>query len=442
LALARQAEGIFMAVAAEQTVKVIPELPSDERIRRRAAQFIGAVATEKCVEAPTNVEPIESLYHAIQEAANGNEQARAMIEINVRTDVIERTMKAGHVMSVDLMIDEAGKIRQHGQSLDSVQANSLRFAANSWQMRERVEAETRNNFRIQHHYESGDLNGYYFVVFSQAADNMSKAEMDEAGFFTETMTSAIQLTSVQDGRLVTETAFMAGVERPSTNRYDSEVIEQTAKEFGVDFAGLNVTERLDTPILIPKDMLPDGAINLVQIADSIRGTFFGQNKPQLDYSEYLQVCHDREERFEPKVQEIVDQLISEAELIKDRIEAVRRLDEISGGQMIEQALGDADIDPRVFGPISAVALDRARQAYYEGRLEDAINYVQIAKINDNSNSCPGGPSVQHHQVSKNANLSDECEFISKKCPECGTKNVKTKVTKTRITGSCGCSKSK
>lgn len=36
----------------------------------------------------------------------------------------------------------------------------------------------------------------------------------------------------------------------------------------------------------------------------------------------------------------------------------------------------------------------------------------------------------------------DCEFISKSCPECGTKNVKTIVTKTHISGSCGCSKTK
>lgn len=32
----------------------------------------------------------------------------------------------------------------------------------------------------------------------------------------------------------------------------------------------------------------------------------------------------------------------------------------------------------------------------------------------------------------------DCEFISKSCPKCGEKNVKTKVTKTHISGSCGC----
>lgn len=42
----------------------------------------------------------------------------------------------------------------------------------------------------------------------------------------------------------------------------------------------------------------------------------------------------------------------------------------------------------------------------------------------------------------NKSDSDDCEFISKKCPMCGARNVKTKVTKSHISGSCGCSKSK
>jgi len=39
-----------------------------------------------------------------------------MVKLNAKTDVVERTMKAGHVMKVDLMPDETGRIQQHGQS--------------------------------------------------------------------------------------------------------------------------------------------------------------------------------------------------------------------------------------------------------------------------------------------------------------------------------------
>jgi hypothetical protein len=41
---------------------------------------------------------------------------------------------------------------------------------------------------------------------------------------------------------------------------------------------------------------------------------------------------------------------------------------------------------------------------------------------------------------KGSKGKDDCEFTSKECPVCHTKNVKTRVTKTHISGSCGCSK--
>lgn len=438
-----RAEGIFMAVAAE-TARLIPELAGDEEIRRRAAEFIGAVALSGHVEAPTDVSPIESLHEAIQLAAKGNEQARAMVETNVRTDVIERTMKAGHVMSVDLMPDEAGKIRQHGQSLDSIQANSLRFAASNPQMRERIEAETRNAFRIQHHFEQGSLEDNYFVVFSRAADNMSKAAMKRAGFFVDTMSCAIQVTSLKNGRLVTESAFVAGVESPGEVRHDNRTIPAAAREVGIDYSGMNATETLDAPVLVPKSMMPDGVINLVELVDNVRGTFFGQAKPQQDYSSFLEACREREQRFEPKVQKIVDRLVKRRGLITSPVEAVKRLHEISGEEMLEQAVGDADIDPAVFGPISAHALMEARLAYNHGDAEGVIKNVQIAKANRRDSSCPGA-SLGGNEGNENGrtSTSDEtCEFVSKKCPKCGARNVKTTVTKTRITGYCGCSKSK
>jgi hypothetical protein len=36
--------------------------------------------------------------------------------------------------------------------------------------------------------------------------------------------------------------------------------------------------------------------------------------------------------------------------------------------------------------------------------------------------------------------NQNCDFISKMCPQCKAKNVKTHVTATHISGSCGCKK--
>ena len=347
-------------------------------------------------------------------------------------------------MSVDLMVDEANRIQQHGQGLDSVQANSLRFAANSPQMRKRIEAETRNTFRLQHHYEQTDLDDNYFVVFSRAADNMSEAATKQAGFFTDTMSCAIQVTSAENGRLVTESAFVAGIEKPGEARHDEVTVARTAQELGIDYSAMDATGILDAPVLVPKTMMPNGAIDLVALFDKVRGTFFGQAKPGQDYREYLKVCREREQRFEPKVQKITDRLISERASIASPIEAVRRLHEISGDQMLEQAIGDNDIDPAVFGPVSAAALMQTRLAYQRGDAEGVIKNMQIAKTNRQDSSCPGAAfgRSEESENSRDGASDKECEFVSKKCPECGRKNVKTKVTKHRITGSCGCSKSK
>lgn len=43
---------------------------------------------------------------------------------------------------------------------------------------------------------------------------------------------------------------------------------------------------------------------------------------------------------------------------------------------------------------------------------------------------------------KKKEADDDCEFISKECPMCHAKNVRTKSTKTSISGSCGCYKAK
>lgn len=432
----------------------IPEITADAESRFRAAEFIGRVALNEGRPEDSEalaVKPIESLHQAIREAADGDPEARKMVEMNVRTDVIERTMKSGHVIKVDLMVDEAGTIQQHGQSMQSVQANSLRFAADSPEMRERVEAETTNLFRFQQHFQEGTLDDYYFVVFSRAADNMAQPDMEEAGFFTETMSCAIQVSTVEDGRLTMESAFVSGIKRPGEERHDGQTLRGVCADLEVDCPD-TATDTIDTPYLIHKSKLPNGAIDLVELWDKNvprdgdgEGIFFGEAKPAQDYLEYLEVCRQREERFEPKVQKITEQLIQEHETIATPVAAVRRLGELSGEQMIEQAFGDTDIDPRVFGAVSADRIIQGRAALEQGRYDEALNHMNVAKANDNSSSCPGvasGTSQSQKGESRSSTDSDECEFISKKCPECGAKNVKTKVTKNKITGSCGCSKSK
>lgn len=440
-------------------VEAVPEMAEDVMTRFRAAKFIGACLANQQIEIQYSeesleIQPIESLHDAIQKAAKGGPIAYKMVETNARTDVIERTIKAGHVIKVDLMVDASGKIQQHGQSLESVQANSLRLAADTWQMRERTEAEATNSFRIEQFHRQGKLDEYSFVVFSRAADNMTEQQMTDAGFFVDTMSCAIQVTTVSNGQLSTESAFVAGVKRPGDERHDSNTVIATAEKLGISLHGKNAAETINTPIIIHNSLIPNGVIDLVKLYDDINNTFFGEAKPRQNYEEYLVKCQEREAMLQPKVDAIVAELIGEAPNIKDRLTAVKRLHKISEKHMVEQAVFDHSINPLVFGPTSAEHIIHARLEFELGDISDGFIALKKAIDTADSHSCPS-------LLKKTFELKDDlfeneksddstCEFVSEECPVCHKKNVKTTVTKKVISGvakkiisgDCGCSVSK
>jgi hypothetical protein len=428
----------------------IPEMEEDKLVRLRAARFIGACIVGEGIKNPTNetatTQPIESLHDAINKAAGGDPVARKMIGTNARTDVIERTIKAGHVIKVDLQVDEAGNIQQHGQSMESVHANSLRLAGNSWQMQERTEAETTNSFRIKHLHEQGKLKDYYFVVFSRAADNMTNKQMTDAGFFTDTMSCVIQATTEEGYGLTTESAFVAGVTKPGGERHDAKTVVATAEKLEVDLSGKTAAEIINIPLLVHKSLMSNGVIDVVKLYDeSAGGTFFGEERPNENYLEYLDKCKEREFLLQPKVEAIVEELIAEASKINSPLEAIRRLHKLSEKHMVEQAVFDKEINPQVFGPTAAVHIEEARTQFELGNYNSGFEAVAKATATAESNSCPSGLSkaTESGSSSNSENSKKECDFISKECPICHEKNVKTTVkkisdTKTIISGSCGC----
>jgi hypothetical protein len=118
-----------------------------------------------------------------------------MVETNVQTDVIERTIKTGHITEVELEVNDNGQIMQYGQTMMSVYANAFKITPKSSNMYGRTQAEIRNGFRLESANRQGLLEDYNFVVFSLPPDDMSEMEMQNAGFFTDTMSVSIQVTS-------------------------------------------------------------------------------------------------------------------------------------------------------------------------------------------------------------------------------------------------------
>ena len=383
-------------IQAEALVYVVPEMAEDKQIEAEAAAFIGEIALGKTLETTrSQKDSFSSLYDAIKEAKKGNEEAIKLIRANARADVIERTMKSGHISSIDLEIDElTGDIKQHGQTLKSIQANSLMYASENEHIRRRVEAETCNSFRIADLYHRGMLKDYSLVVFSMVSDKMSTSELEAEGFFTDTMSYSVQVTGTITGGLTIESAFMAGISEPGGERYDKPIVTDTVKDFGVDIEGKSTDEVVGIAILVKNSLIPNGVIDIVEKLD-IKGEkltgkelSFGIQQPRQNYQEYREYCREREERFKPKVDAIVNQLIAESDSINSLTDATTRLHKISEEQMIEQAVGDLDIDPRVFGP-AAIYIEHARYNYNLNNTYQVIEDIRSAKRTASSNSCPG-----------------------------------------------------
>lgn len=420
-----------------QPVILVPEMASDELVRQRTAKFIGAalVGAGGLAEVCPIEAPIESLHDAMRLAAEGDLTGRQMVETNVGTDVIERTIKTGHVMNkTPLIISPDGKLLQHGQTMDSIQANSLRLAANHPVMRSRTEAEARNAFRIEQAYRQSQFEDYSFVVLSRAEN------LPEFGFFTETMSVSIQVTSQHGDGLALESAFVSGIASDGEQPHDAATIARLGQLLGVDFANKTPAELIDTPLMVHNSLLPNGAIDLVQMYDQAAGgTFFGENRLVQDYQDYLAYCHQREQAFAPQVAQITDELIALTDQVDSRLTAVRLLHDISEKHMVRQAIADRSIDARVFGQVSSGFIEQARRALETGDFEAVRDYAASAEATAESSSCPSATGKEAA-----ADDNGDCEFISKKCPLCDARNVKTTVKKIgrrtkRIKGSCGCS---
>ena len=355
-----------------------------EALYRRVGSVV--FATETTQAPPVN------LHEASKRATQGDPEGYRLVKANAKTDYIERMIKAGHVMKVRQEINGAGQIVQYGQTAEQIQENTLRYANNNLAIKERTRSEIKNAFQIEGLAQSGLLEDHYVVVVSLCPDLEDKT-LDDLHFFSFTKSLVIQATTQDQDGIVTESAFIAGVEQEGALRRDHIIAEQFGATFGKNWQGMDAAEIISQTVLIPKGDMSNGVIDLVKIWDDLAGgTFFGQAKPRQDYVRYLETCWVREKAFEPVVQRIVDEFISLASSINNPSEATKMLDEISGKHAIDSAVTDRSIDPRVFGAKAALDLAEARFHYDQGNIQQFNLAMKTAHRHNKSGSCPSGTS--------------------------------------------------
>ena len=434
-------------------VLVVPELMGDELLCELAdqmmvqARYAGAVAIQQSGEAqPSKSASYTSLKEAIHAAANGDQEARRLVEVDARTDALERIFKAGCVMRTELAVDSEGRLMQHGQLMTDVYLNALRHTGTSPQMRARLLAETRNGVRLDALRRGGWLDGYYFVVVSRCPDDMPADMAADVGFFMDTASTSIQAFTVgKDGIPVQEVAFVAGKAYPDAKRHDATAVADMLAALGVDIGGQSATATLSMPLLVPKSRMPNGVVDLVPLYDQALATFFGQAGPKHDYLQRVERYDQQFAELEPIVQRIVGRVLARAHTITTLVQATQTLNRESQYCLLDQALGDDEINPRVFGVEAARHIEAARLLLARNDLDGFMEARVLAQQTARSFSCPGevrGDEDEVREQSQQSSSDEDCDFVSKSCPLCGKKNVYTRVTKAYIKGSCGCIKRK
>lgn len=403
-----------MAVAVEC---VAPELEPEERrplavmitpdelVQARSRRFIrevGATAMAAIVEVPDAVKGEGSRYptlaDAIHAARAGDAEAWMVIQGNARTQAAESAVKAGIVLEVPLEVDAQGRLVQHGQLLRDVYKNALLHASATPEIRERTEAEISNGFMLEHLIRCGVLEGRKtehgqekkknIAILSRPPENMSETDADRAGFFIDTMSCAIQVIRMKDGRLIQESAFVAGRASPGAPRHDRQTIEKMLALLGISAEGVSVTELLGRPLLIDADSMPNGAVDLARLYDEAAGgTFFGQAKLRQDYLKHIEANRRFLDQLEPIVQQIVALVVAKGDQVRHPVDAVKLLHNVAQDRMLEFALQHSSIDARVFHE-AAPHIEAARLHLAQGNMQEFQRARQAAQGTARTSSCP------------------------------------------------------
>jgi hypothetical protein len=427
------------------------ELAAELNLQKRTAKLLGKVALLEQTgpeSATAEVAQPMTLMEAAKQAAEGNPEALQFVRKNALADYTERAYKSGHVVTADFSVNNNNQLVQHGQTAEEMFINGSRHMAHPVLL-ERSKIEAHNGQRQQYYYETGLLKDFAMVTFSLVPDVITPKEAKKAGYFTETMSYAIQLVTEENGRVIVQSAFVAGADSPGAPRFDKQVVAKTALNFGVDYSGADTEEILSRPALIHKSLLPDLVVTLVQNGDEKTGRFFG--RPHVgggDYQAHLTECQRRETNAESLVEEfVVKPLLAAAPWFTHPTDANKYLDQLNDKLLKQTVFNDESIDSNVLGAIATSHVEQARLHYSNGDFRRMKHAILEAQRIGSSSSCPTAYKLKlefedYSESDEDSSKPEICEFISKECPKCHAKNVPTTSVKrngkTTIKGACGC----
>ncbi|MGF7229583.1 MAG: hypothetical protein ACQR33_06435 [Candidatus Saccharibacteria bacterium] len=395
-------------------VVAVPDLAHEAFVRKRHERWLGSIALGDVATTAPEQNDTVTIVDLLKEARAGDSQALSAVRLNAHTTVIETLLKTGNIMRISAQLNDRGNLEQHTHSYEAIHRNALQAAHNRSASSERRSAiEALNWQRTEAAIHAGHLEDHWFVVFSLPPENESVANLKKDGFFAHTMTAVMQATTLENNTVRTESAFVAGmpavaedatlsdaennarVAQQAKQRYDIATIRALYAEWGIANATTMSTEDLlATPLLIPKETMPNGIANIVEQYDQLVGnTFFGLPQPKQNYATFANVCEQKTARYQQITDRVVHDLLDQSGSFKSPAQAVNKLYALAKKHALERAYRDTSIDATVFGGKAAPLIERARVAYQNGDQHMFAMLSTLAQEVAVTTACGGGSGV-------------------------------------------------
>lgn len=386
-----------------------PELAREAS--EQASQFLGHIAIDQLVQVePVNIAVNAStLLAAAQMGRLGDKTSQEVVFMSAVTDLPERLLKSKNETVVRMQIVDGHLVQNDRKNIDvfgnvflHTQLNDVMFGISR--------AQLTNAYLFDELISKEVLDSSDALVISCAPTDL--ATKKKYGFFDNDAVS-MQLLIKDGDEAELQTAFVAGKVAPDAPRHDMQAIKTVARENGYDLQGVSEEQMVKFVFLIPKGSLPNGVTTIVeQFDDANGGTFYGEAEPRQDYEAFSKMCRSRD--YSEIAWGIARQLMDDSVNFKEPMDALRRLNKLSGRAAVLYSMDNYDIDTRIFGPEASEYVQLARHALEIGDVTGFEKMLSLALITERSSSCPFDMSGGF----------DSMGSLRFECPSCNATNTR------------------
>ena len=429
-------------------------------------RFIGRPCVREaleCTVGPTvEAGPKLTLADSAVEARQGNQDAEARVDVAIGSAAAEALFKTKHITHYTKTLTDSGEVVQYGLSGEQIHQDAIvHRSARPAPLKKITLAEVRNGFREQHLAADGTLDDAWMVAASFVPRGVPEEWLDHRGdgYFTDSMTYSLQGSTKKGSKIMVDSIFDAGTAAPEDasfaerqeQRFDLQAYQLVCEWLGVPVPQTEL-EALESPLIIPKSMMPNGMLDfwrwMDMAADQIQGKVVVRTVEE--YLQREQLSREREASIAGLRQTVKDKLLA-VDGFDTEGDANAMLWELLREHGYRAAAYNDNIEPGAFGQKGARKLLVAKKLIELGDDDGAGRWIEAGLEDATSTGCGGGAcgireAVTASELSFAESHLDlqEGDSVSvdliRPCPDCNEVGGVTYVYKGTAKLNIGCNK--